>query len=291
VEFRYRADRPALCGVSFSAPVGAITAVVGPTGAGKSTLLRILGLLERPAAGSVAWRGAPVAWPPPLALRRRMAMVFQAPLLFGGTVSENVAYGLRLRGERGAALRSRVGQVLTRFRIAHLAERRAASLSGGEAQRAALARAVVLEPELLLLDEPLVSLDPPIRERLRDELRQVVHERGITCVHVTHDFAEAFTLADRIALLDGGRLLQLGTPEEIFHAPRSRTVADFLRAGSLPAELVGASAGVATVRVAGREIALGPGARIAVARADGGDDLPPDARASNMADRPGRAAG
>jgi tungstate transport system ATP-binding protein len=246
---------------------GEILVVLGPTGAGKSTLLRIMGLLQRPAAGTVSWRGEPVAWPPPLAIRRRMAMVFQAPLLFSGTVFDNVAYGLRLRGQRGSALRDQVEAALRQFHIAHLAEQRAGTLSGGEAQRAALARAVVLEPDLLLLDEPLASLDAPIREHLRDELKQVIRERRMTCVHVTHELPEAFTLADRIAVLAAGRVLQTGKPEEVFYAPKRREVAEFLRAGNLfPVEVVSTAGGLATVRVAGHTLAaastLTPGRRV-----------------------------
>ena len=245
---------------------GEILVVLGPTGAGKSTLLRIMGLLQRPAAGTVSWRGEPVAWPPPLAIRRRMAMVFQAPLLFSGTVFDNVAYGLRLRGQRGSALRDQVEAALRQFHIAHLAEQRAGTLSGGEAQRAALARAVVLEPDLLLLDEPLASLDAPIREHLRDELKQVIRERGMTCVHVTHELPEAFTLADRIAVLAAGRILQTGKPEQVFYAPKRREVAEFLRAGNLfPVEVISSAGGLATVRVAGHTLAaasaLTPGRR------------------------------
>jgi tungstate transport system ATP-binding protein len=244
-----------------------ILVVLGPTGAGKSTLLRMLGLLQRPARGRLAWRGAPIPWPAPLALRRRMAMVFQAPLLFSGTVFDNVAYGLRLRGERGAALSAKVEVALDQFHVAHLAARRAATLSGGEAQRVALARAVVIEPELLLLDEPLASLDAPIREHLRDELRQVIRARGMSCVHVTHELPEAFTLADRIAVLAAGRLLQVGRPEEVFYAPNQRAVAEFLRAGNLLAgEVVESAGGMATVRIAGRTLAaasaLAPGRRV-----------------------------
>jgi ABC-type Fe3+/spermidine/putrescine transport system ATPase subunit len=120
----------------------------------------------------------------------------------------------------------------------------------------ALARAVVLEPDLLLLDEPLASLDAPIREHLRDELRQVIRERRMTCVHVTHELPEAFTLADRIAVLAAGRLLQIGTPEEVFYAPNQRAVAEFLRAGNLlPVEVVARAGAVATVRVAGQALA------------------------------------
>jgi tungstate transport system ATP-binding protein len=236
---------------------GEVLVVLGPTGAGKSTLLRILGSLQRPQRGTLSWQGEPVPWPAPLALRRRMAMVFQAPLLFSGTVFDNVAFGLRLRGLHGEPLARRVDEALRRFHIPHLARQRAATLSGGEAQRTALARAVVLEPELLLLDEPLASLDAPIREHLRDELRQVIRERGITCVHVTHELPEAFTLADRIVVLAGGRILQVGVPEEVFYRPASRAVAEFLRAGNLlPCEVLSAGDGRVTFHIGGFQLTI-----------------------------------
>lgn len=210
-----------------------ILVILGPTGAGKSTLLRVFNLLEEPTVGRVLWQDAPVPRPAPLALRRRMAMVFQDPLLFSGTTFENVAYGLRLRGIRGAEQRRRVEEVLRLFRIEELAERRARTLSGGEAQRTSLARSLVLHPELLLLDEPLAALDAPIRERLLMELKAIIRAQGITCVYVTHEQAEAFALADRIAILHHGRLRQVGTPEEVFYRPQGRFVAEFVRTGNI----------------------------------------------------------
>jgi len=280
-----RADGHVLLDVpALEVAAGEILVVLGPTGAGKSTLLRVMGLLQRPAAGTLRWDGAAVSWPPPLALRRRLAMVFQAPLLFSGTVFDNVAYGLRLRGTDGVALRGRVTSALEQFHVAPLVARRVATLSGGEAQRVALARAVVLEPELLLLDEPLASLDAPIREHLRDELRQVIRRHGMTCVHVTHDLAEAFALADRIAVLAGGRLLAAGSPAEICHGADRPAVAEFLRAGGLlPAEIVTAAEGVLTVRLAGREMTLGPGARVGVPLGGAETDLLRGGEPGNMA--------
>jgi ABC-type sugar transport system ATPase subunit len=232
---------------------GEIHVVLGPTGAGKSTLLRVMNLLERPSRGEILWRGERVPWPAPLALRRRMAMVFQSPLLFSGSVLDNVEYGLRIRGERKGPARERAEAMLRRFRIDHVARRRASTLSGGEAQRAAIARAMVLDPDLLLLDEPLSSLDEPIRERLLEELREIVRERRITCVYVTHEQAEAFALADRISVLSGGRLLQTGAPEEVFYRPNARAVAEFLKTGNLLAGEVAAREGSFTlVRAGGR---------------------------------------
>jgi tungstate transport system ATP-binding protein len=210
-----------------------ILAVVGPTGAGKSTLLRILHFLDRPEAGALSWRGERVPWPAPLDLRRRISMTFQDPLLLSGTTYDNVAYGLSLRGARGDGARERVLAALRLFRVEHLARQPARTLSGGEAQRTALARAVVLSPELLLLDEPFAALDAPIRKHLLEELKQAVRARGITCVYVTHEQSEAFSIADRIAVLRRGRLLQAGTPEEVLLRPNSRAVARFMQTGNI----------------------------------------------------------
>jgi tungstate transport system ATP-binding protein len=215
-----------------------ILALLGPTGAGKSTLLRVLHFLERPASGSLSWRGAPVPWPAPLELRRRIAMAFQDPLLLSGTARENVAYGLALRGVKGDAARAKVDEALMLFHVDHLAGQPARTLSGGEAQRTALARALVLAPDLLLLDEPFAALDAPIRKHLLEELRQVVRARGLTCVYVTHEQSEAFSVADRIAVLRRGRLLQAGTPEEVLFRPASRVVARFMQTGNILAGTV-----------------------------------------------------
>jgi tungstate transport system ATP-binding protein len=231
---------------------GEIRVVLGPTGAGKSTLLRVMNLLQRPERGTVSWRGEKISWPAPLALRRRMAMVFQSPLLFSGSVLDNVEYGLRIRGERGERARAKAEATLRRLHIESAARQRASSLSGGEAQRAALARAIVLEPEVLLLDEPLSSLDEPIREHLLEELRQIVRERRITCVYVTHEQAEAFALADRIAILDGGKLLQVGAPEEVFYHPDGLAVAEFVQTGNILAgEVVAREGSLARVLIGG----------------------------------------
>ncbi len=210
-----------------------ILAILGPTGAGKSTLLRLLHFLERPHAGSLSWRGEKVPWPAPLALRRRISMAFQDPLLLSGTTYDNVEYGLSLRGRDGNGARERVTATLRLFHIEHLASQRARTLSGGEAQRTARARALVVSPELLLLDEPFAALDAPIRKHLLEELKLAVRAHGITCVYVTHEQSEAFSIADRIAILRRGQLLQAGTPEEVLLQPRSRTVARFMQTGNI----------------------------------------------------------
>ena len=205
-----------------------ILAVIGPNGSGKSTLLRVLGLLETPTAGALRFRGAPVTPRDGLAVRRRMASVFQEPLLAASTVSGNVALGLRFRGERGPAVAARVTGWLDRFGIGHLAARQARTLSGGEAQRTALARALVVEPEVLLLDEPFSSLDPPTREVLIDDLGRVLREERTTTVLVTHDRGEAMALGDRVGVLMNGRLIQVDEAAQVFRAPVTEDVARFV---------------------------------------------------------------
>ncbi len=214
---------------------GELLAVIGPNGAGKSTLAGVLALLEKPERGELRGDGRPVSWRDGLATRRRLAMVFQEPLLFDTSVFENVAAGLRLRGVRGAELRARVDAWLARLRIGHLARRSARALSGGEARRASLARALVLEPELLLLDEPFAALDPPTREDLIADLAPLLRERGTTTILVTHDHEEAFRLGDRVAVLLDGRIAQIDTSERLLQQATTPAVAAFLRPRGLAA--------------------------------------------------------
>ena len=188
---------------------GELLAVIGPNGAGKSTLATVLALIERPERGELWFDGRAVDWRRDgLATRRRLAMVFQEPLLFDTSVFENVAAGLRLRGIGRDALRARVEVWMERFGIAHLAQRAARTLSGGEAQRTSLARALVLEPELLLLDEPFAALDAITREELQRDLLRMRKEAGNTVLFVTHDITEAVYLADRVDVVEGGRIAQ-----------------------------------------------------------------------------------
>jgi len=207
---------------------GEILAVIGPNGAGKSTLLRVLGLLEVPAAGVVRFRGQPVTSRDGLALRRRMASVFQEPLLADTSVRNNVALGLRFRGEPTQRIDARVETWLERFGITPLASRQARTLSGGEAQRTALARALVLEPEVLLLDEPFAAVDHPTRETLIDDLSRILAGERTTTVLVTHDRAEAMVLGDRVGVLMGGCLQQIDEAGQVFRAPLSEDIARFV---------------------------------------------------------------
>jgi tungstate transport system ATP-binding protein len=204
--------------------------VVGPNGSGKSTLLRVLGLLEPPSRGEVWFAGERVTWDPAqlLALRRRMAIVFQDALLCRASVEKNVALGLKLRGVPAAQRRRRVQPWLERFGIAGLADRHAGRISGGEAQRASLARAFVLRPEVLLLDEPFAALDPPTRQALLGDLQQLLAETHTSTLFVTHDRDEAYAVGDRVAVMLDGRVAQIGSPDEVARHPISEPVARFV---------------------------------------------------------------
>lgn len=209
---------------------GETLALIGPNGAGKSTLLRVMGLLQAPSAGAIHFRGERTNRANTLGVRRRMASVLQEPLLLNASVYDNAALGLKIRRLDRADIRRRVLPWLQRLGIAQLAERRARTLSGGELQRASLARALALDPELLLLDEPFSSLDPPTREALLVDLRDIIRQTGVTAVFVTHDRHEAFMLGSRVGVLCEGRLLQLGAGPEVFTRPVDEKVADIVGA-------------------------------------------------------------
>jgi len=232
---------------------GETLSLIGPNGAGKSTLLLGLSGIGQPAAGELLFRGERVpAGAAALPYRRRVAMVFQEPLLFDTTVFENVAAGLRLRNLSGEEIRRRATQSLERFHIGHLAGRSARTLSGGEAQRASIARALAVAPEILLLDEPFTSLDPPAREALLEDLAHTLHETGTTTIFATHDRAEAQRLADRVAVLDCGRLRQIGTAEEVLRRPADAFVAAFVGVENLlPVRLAAAGTGAGLIAVLG----------------------------------------
>ncbi len=206
---------------------GEVLAVLGPNGAGKSTLLQVLALLERPAQGEVLVDGSPVAGRE-LKLRRQMAAVFQESLLLDRSVEANVALGLSLRGTPRDERREKVHYWLHRFGVDTLADRSGRHLSGGEAQRVSLARAFVLEPSVILLDEPFSSLDQPTRESLADELVAVLSETGITAVFVTHERDEAARLAHRVAVIVDGQVQQIGPTAEVFSSPADETVAAYV---------------------------------------------------------------
>jgi len=207
---------------------GEVLAIVGPNGAGKSTLLLALARLLKLEAGDILFNGQPVRSEPDKVYRRRIALVMQDPLLFDTSVFDNVAAGLRFRGVSKAEIRRRVPLWLERLGVAHLTGRRAGQLSGGEAQRVSLARAMVLEPQLLLLDEPFSALDPPTCGRLLDDLGALLKNTATTTIFVTHDLFEAEQLATRIAIILENRLRQVGSPQEVFEGPVTVDVAQFL---------------------------------------------------------------
>ncbi len=223
---------------------GEVLAVIGPNGAGKSTLLQALALLV-PAEMTYTFAGRTAVLPQEaLALRQQMAAVFSESLLLDASVFDNVALGLRLRRVDRRTAAARVHAWLDKLGVAHLAGRPARTLSSGEAQRVSLARALVLEPRLLFLDEPFASLDVLGRAALRQDLRPLLKEAGITALFVTHDFTEILPLADRVAVLAGGRLVQAGTPAAVFRRPADATVASLVQAAADLGRLVGGDNGI-----------------------------------------------
>ncbi len=231
---------------------GETLAVMGPNGAGKSTLLLVLALLLKPTAGWVRVAGELATSANALRLRRRMAVVFQEPLLLDTSVERNVATGLELRGTPRKERDARVAKWLEAFGIAHLAKRPARTLSGGEAQRVSLARAFALEPEVLLLDEPFSALDAPTRAALTADLSAALQATATTTVLVTHDRDEALALGDRVAVLIGGELRQVGPPGEVFGAPVDAEVAGFVGVETIvPGIVTAQDEGLARVSLGG----------------------------------------
>src|SRR5215212_11157981 len=217
--------------LSLTVAHGSLCCLLGPSGCGKTTTLRLVAGFIDPDQGTIRVGGRTVSEPgrslPPE--RRRMSMIFQSYALWPHiTIAGNVEYGLKLRRLDRAERERRVAAILDVAHLTELAERYPHELSGGQQQRAALARALVVEPETLLLDEPLSNLDANLREEMRFEIRRLHDEFKITTVYVTHDQAEAMATSDRIAVLDHGRLIQVGTPAEIFDRPRTRFVAEFV---------------------------------------------------------------
>ncbi|MGH9465110.1 MAG: ABC transporter ATP-binding protein [Thermoanaerobaculia bacterium] len=228
-----------LDGVSLAVAEGEVLVLLGRSGSGKTTLLRLVAGFETPDAGVIAIGGEDVTRVSPA--RRNVGMVFQHYALFPHlTVGENVAFGLARRELGDAARRERVAAMLELVELAGYGQRRIDQLSGGQQQRVALARALAPGPRLLLLDEPLSNLDPALRERTRRQLAATVRRVGLTALWVTHEQAEAFDVGDRVAVLEAGRIAQVGTPQELYTAPADRFVAGFVgRASWLPARLVG----------------------------------------------------
>ncbi len=214
---------------------GEFMVLVGPSGCGKTTALRMVAGLEQPSSGAIAIGGEVVNGVPPRA--RDIAMVFQNYALYPHkTVAENLSFGLKMHKVDKQQIESRVQEVSELLALTELLERRPAQLSGGQRQRVAMGRALARSPQVFLLDEPLSNLDAQLRTQLRAELKQIHHQFPTTSIYVTHDQIEAMTLGDRIAVMNEGRLLQLGTPDEIYRSPQNLFVAGFI--GSPPMNLL-----------------------------------------------------
>lgn len=217
----------AVAGVSLEAAAGEIVCLLGPSGCGKTTLLRLVAGLETPDAGAVWFEGRNLADVPPH--RRRFGLMFQDFALFPHlSVAQNIAFGLKMRGDAASAQAARTAQMLQVVDLVGYAERRVDQLSGGEQQRVALARALAPQPRLLMLDEPLGALDRALRERLMVEVRAILKQVGVTALYVTHDQTEALAIGDRVAIMQQGRLEQVGAPQEVYQRPATPFVAQFL---------------------------------------------------------------
>ena len=223
-------DVVAVDGISLDVPAGSFFALLGPSGCGKTTTLRMIGGFEEPDAGRIELGGRDVVGLPPY--RRDVNTVFQSYSLFPHlSIFENVAFGLRRRGEREVA--GQVQELLALVELSGYGGRRPSELSGGQQQRIALARALINQPRVLLLDEPLGALDLKLRRQMQLELKRIQTEVGVTFVHVTHDQEEAMTMADAIAVMNHGRVEQLGSPEELYERPATAFVASFLGQSNL----------------------------------------------------------
>jgi tungstate transport system ATP-binding protein len=235
---------------------GEVLVMIGPNGSGKTTLLLTLSLLITPDSGTVLYDGVAIGNDADrLRLRRRHAVVFQEPLLLSSSVRDNVSLGLRLRGVSSDDTKTRTHRWLERFGIAGLAERQANKLSGGEAKRASLARAFVLEPDVLFLDEPFNGLDSPTRQALIEDFESVLRETGVTTIMVTHERNEALALAHGVIVLMDGKVRQAGRPSEVFSAPVDEQVANFVESGNVLDGVVSDQCGgIARIDIGGRQI-------------------------------------
>jgi spermidine/putrescine transport system ATP-binding protein len=223
--------------------------LLGPSGCGKTTLLRLIAGFDFPTAGQIMLYGEDIAPLPPF--KRPVNTVFQSYALFPHmSVAQNIGFGLEMLGKPKGEIKARVAEMLKLVRMEALANRRTSQISGGQQQRVALARALAPQPKVLLLDEPLSALDYKLRKEMQIELKRLQSETGITFIFVTHDQEEALTMSDRIAVMSSGKILQVGTPHDIYDRPAERFVADFIgETNFLKAEVVGQTNGRATVKL------------------------------------------
>ena len=225
-----RGDRDILKNINLRIERGEVLAMIGPTGAGKTTLLRIIDLLDSLGRGAVFFNGTDVASSDRFRLesRRRMAFVLQKPVVFNTSVYDNIACGLRWRGKERRQVRDKINEMLEITGLDGYQSRNARTLSGGEMQRVAIARAVATDPEVLLLDEPTANLDPVSAAKIEDILARIIRKNAITVIMATHDMSQGQKLADRIAVLVDGEIVQIGRANEIFYTPKDRKVAEFV---------------------------------------------------------------
>ena len=216
--------------VNVSVERGEVFALIGPTGAGKTTFLRLIDLIDVPASGKIYFDGIDTAVSARVRLevRRRMAFILQKPVVFNISVYDNIAYGLKWRGVSRSNIRQKVGGILDMVGLSDYRDRNARTLSGGEVQRVAIARALAIEPEVLLLDEPTANLDPVSASRIEELITNIIQRQATTIIMATHDRSQGQRLADRIAVLVGGEILQTGSSREVFTSPGNREVAEFV---------------------------------------------------------------
>lgn len=246
----YIAGKPVLEPVDLEIAGGELFFLLGPSGCGKSTLLRIIAGFVAPDSGQIFFDDTDISMLPPE--KRGTAMVFQSYALWPHmSIQENVAFGLETQAVKGSEKKRRVAEALDLVQLTELAERKPPSLSGGQQQRVALARAIVVNPRLLLLDEPLSNLDAKLRDSMRSEIRRICKEAKLTAIYVTHDRKEALSMADRIALLNNGKIQQVGTPREIYRRPANIFAASFIGdCNFLRGEIVKISENGCTIRTA-----------------------------------------
>lgn len=223
-------ERDILKNINLKVDRGEAFALIGPTGVGKTTLLRLIDLIDIPTAGKIYFDGVDTAKSANsrLEIRRRMAFVLQKPIVFNTSVYDNIAYGLKWRGVEGSSIRQKVGSILDMVALSAFKERNARTLSGGEVQRIAIARAIAIEPEVLLLDEPTANLDPISASRIEGLITNIIHRYHTTIIMATHDMSQGQRLADRIGVLMNGEILQTGSSRDVFTFPRNREVAEFV---------------------------------------------------------------
>jgi spermidine/putrescine transport system ATP-binding protein len=253
-------DHLAVADVGFTVGKGEFFSILGPSGCGKTTLMRMIAGFEEPSAGDIRIGGASMRGVP--ANRRPVNMVFQSLALFPMmSVGENVAYGLRCRGVSKAEAGERTNKMLERVGLPGFADRAVATLSGGQRQRVAIARCLVLEPTLVLLDEPLGALDLKLREQMKIELKQIQATFGTTFAYITHDQSEALVMSDRVAVMNAGRFEQVGSPRALYHHPATRFVAGFVGdSNQWTGAMVDRARGSAAIRLPGGSVIEGTGA-------------------------------